>query len=105
MRALLCLLLMGVLAAQNSQIGESRQPEIKTPFAIDYLDLPYPDTSTYKGQVLVRFIVDERGKVVCLEVSHRVGEAILLFELGEEIVRYPVFGSADELKNVPLIRL
>ena len=68
MRALMCLILMGSLAAQNSSFGESQPPEIKKPFSIDYLDLPYPDTSEYRGKVLVKFVVDEKGKVVNPEI-------------------------------------
>ena len=68
MKRLICLMLMGLLSAQDLPIGESQPPKIKTPFSIDYLDLPHPDISEYKGQVLVRFVVDERGKVVKPEI-------------------------------------
>ena len=61
-------MLVGVLTAQNSLWSESQLPKITTPFQIDYLDLPYPDTSQYKGRVLVKFVVDERGKVVNPEI-------------------------------------
>tara|TARA_R100000152_G_C6655479_1_gene95886 strand:+ start:253 stop:645 length:393 start_codon:yes stop_codon:yes gene_type:complete len=68
MKRLICLILMGVLTAQNSSFGESQLPKMTSPFEIDYLDLPYPDTSKYKGKVLVKFIVDERGKVINPEI-------------------------------------
>ena len=63
MRRLICFMLVGVLTAQNSLSGESQFPKITTPFEIDYLDLPYPDTAKYRGKILVKFIVDERGEV------------------------------------------
>ena len=70
MRTLLCLILMGVLSSQNLPIGRSQQPQIKTPFEIDYLDLPIPNTfnQLYKGQVLVSFQIDENGDVVNPEI-------------------------------------
>ena len=68
MKRLICLILMGVLTAQNSSFGESQLPKMTSPFEIDYLDLPYPDTSKYKGKVLVKFVVDERGKVINPEI-------------------------------------
>ena len=67
MRTLLCLILMGVLSSQNLPIGKSQHPQIKTPFEIDYLDLPIPDT-LYKGRVLVGFQIDENGDVVNPEI-------------------------------------
>ena len=51
MRKLFFLMLVGVLTAQNSSFGESQLPKMTSPFEIDYLDLPYPDTSKYKGKV------------------------------------------------------
>ena len=68
MKRLICLILMGVLTAQNSSFGESQFPKMTSPFEIDYLDLPHPDTSKYKGKILVKFVVDERGKVINPEI-------------------------------------
>ena len=68
MKRLICLILMGVLTAQNSSFGESQFPKMTSPFEIDYLDLPHPDTSTYRGKILVKFVVDERGKVINPEI-------------------------------------
>ena len=61
---------MGVLSSQNLPIGRSQQPQIKTPFEIDYLDLPIPNTfnQLYRGQVLVSFQIDENGDVVNPEI-------------------------------------
>ena len=67
MRALLCLILMGSLIARNSSINESQPPILKKPFEIDYLDLPL-NSSDYRGKVIVRFVVDEKGKVVEPEI-------------------------------------
>ena len=68
MRALLCLLLMGVLAAQNLPNGESRQPQVKKPFNLSYYDFNTYDTLNYKGEVIVSFIIDEMGKVINPEI-------------------------------------
>ena len=68
MKRLICLILMGVLTAQNSSFGESQFPKMTSPFEIDYLDLPHPDTSKYRGKILVKFVVDERGKVINPEI-------------------------------------
>ncbi len=64
MKRLFCLLLMGLLVAQDSPYGENQQPKIKTPFTLDYHHLPTRDTSTIKGKVVVSFFVDEEGDVV-----------------------------------------
>tara|TARA_Y100001938_G_C7833213_1_gene302430 strand:+ start:173 stop:505 length:333 start_codon:yes stop_codon:yes gene_type:complete len=64
MRTIIFLMLMGSLVAQDLPDGESQKPKITTPFEIDYLDLPNPDTSEYKGKILVKFVVDEKGRVV-----------------------------------------
>ena len=83
MRTLLCLILMGVLSSQNLPIGRSQQPQIKTPFEIDYLDLPIPNTfnQLYRGQVLVSFQIDENGDVVNPEIIDtfdiKLNEAII----------------------------
>ena len=44
---LVCLMLMGVLAAQDLQTGESRQPKMKRKFNLSYYDLPKIDNSQY----------------------------------------------------------
>ena len=58
MKRLFCLLLMGLLVAQDSPFGENQQPKIKTPFTLDYHHLPTRDTSTIKGDVVNPQIVD-----------------------------------------------
>ena len=68
MRRLICFMLVGVLTAQNSLSSENQLPKITTPFQIDYTDLPSPDTSKYRGKILVKFVVDERGKVINPEI-------------------------------------
>ncbi len=68
MRTLLCLITMGLLTAQDLPNGGSQLPIIKKPFAIDYLDLPNPDTSHYMGKVLIEFEIDKKGKVVLPEI-------------------------------------
>ena len=68
MRRLVCLLLMGMLVAQDLPKGRNQQPKIKRPFSIDYYHLPIKDTTNIKGRVLVSFFVDEFGKVINPEI-------------------------------------
>ena len=63
MRRLICLLLMGMLIAQNLPVGKNQHPKIKKPFSLDYTHLPLSDTSDIKGKVVVSFFVDEDGEV------------------------------------------
>ena len=65
---LVCLMLMGVLAAQDLQTGESRQPKMKRKFNLSYYDLPKIDTTEIRGKVLVSFSVDEDGRVIQPEI-------------------------------------
>ena len=64
MRDLWCLILVGSLIAQDLQTGRSQQPKIKRPFSITYEDIHHIDTTEFKGNVLVEFVVDTKGKVV-----------------------------------------
>ena len=68
MRRLVCLLLMGMLVAQDLPNGRNQQPKIKKPFSINYYHLPIKDTTNIKGRVLVSFFVDEFGKVINPEI-------------------------------------
>ena len=47
MRAIISLMLMGSLIAQNLSIGESQQPQITKPFKITYDDLPYTNVNKF----------------------------------------------------------
>ena len=58
MRHLLCLLLMGSLVAQNIP------PVMKKPFHLSYEDISEIDTTELRGKVLVKFSVDENGKII-----------------------------------------
>ena len=66
MRALLCLILMGSLLAQN--LNNSKQPEQKVPFNLSYYDFNKLDTTEWKGEVIVSFQIDEEGKVIKPEI-------------------------------------
>ena len=68
MRALIYLMLMGSLMAQNLQSGKRQQPRMTTPFRLDYYHLPMKDTSDIKGKVVVSFFVDEDGEVTNPEI-------------------------------------
>ena len=63
---LFCLLLMGVLASQNSLLGESQLPQVKKPFNLSYNDFDSKVRQQHEliGDVIVRFIIDENGKVI-----------------------------------------
>ena len=67
---LFCLLLMGVLASQNSLYGESQLPQVKKPFNLSYNDFDSKVRQQHEliGDVIVRFIIDENGKVIQPEI-------------------------------------
>jgi len=62
-RRLICLMLMGMLIAQDLPVGKNQHPKIKKPFTLDYTHLPISDTSDIRGKILVSFFVDEDGEV------------------------------------------
>ena len=64
MRGLICLMLMGMLIAQDLPVGKNQHPKIKKPFSLDYTHLPLNDTSDIKGKIVVSFFVDEDGEVI-----------------------------------------
>ncbi len=64
MRHLLCLLLMGCLVAQDLPNGENQKPIMKKPFHLSYDDISEIDTTELRGKVLVKFSVDENGKII-----------------------------------------
>ena len=70
MKRLFCLMLVGVLASQDSLTGESHQPKIKKPFELNYYDIRqniYEETNM-TGNVMVQFIIDKDGTVVEPEI-------------------------------------
>ena len=70
MKRLFCLMLVGVLASQDSLSGESHQPKIKKPFELNYYDIRqniYKETNM-TGNVMVQFIIDKDGTVVEPEI-------------------------------------
>ena len=70
MKRLFCLILMGVLASQNSLSGESQLPQVKKPFNLSYNDFDSNVRQQHEliGDVIVRFIIDENGKVIQPEI-------------------------------------
>lgn len=64
MRALLCLLLMGSLVAKN----KTQHPKVKNTFQLYYEDFKTYDTTEWKGEVIVSFVIDEMGKVIDPEI-------------------------------------
>ena len=64
MRALLCLLLMGSLVAKN----KTQHPKVKNTFQLYYEDFNQYDTSDWRGEVIVSFVIDEMGKVINPEI-------------------------------------
>ncbi len=70
MKRLFCLMLMGVLASQDSLSGESQKPVVKKPFQLNYYDIRqniYEETNM-TGNVMVEFIIDKDGTVVEPEI-------------------------------------
>ena len=73
MKRLFCLILMGLLASQNTLNGDSQLPQIKEPLNLSYNDFDrYPGliSTIYNigGDVIVGFIIDETGKVTEPEI-------------------------------------
>ena len=72
MRALVCLMLMGSLTAQNLPKSGSQErnktPKQIVPFKLSYEDLPYKNDNNLKGSVLVQFVIDEEGRVIEPEI-------------------------------------
>ena len=65
MRGPLCLILMGLLTAQNLVEIRSRYPEPKKPFSLSYDDISDTiDINKLPGKMLIEFYIDESGKVV-----------------------------------------
>ena len=58
---LVCLMLMGVLAAQDLPNGESRQPIPIKPFELSHYELP--QSKIFTGDIVVEFVINEKGKV------------------------------------------
>ena len=77
MKRLFCLMLMGVLTAQNFSINKylnrskSQQPKLKKEFYLTYYDIRESIMEEIpNGQVLVEFIVDENGKVIEPQITN-----------------------------------
>ena len=72
MRALVCLMLMGSLTAQDLLESGSQKlsasPKQIVPFELTYEDLPYKSVTNFKGSVLVQFVIDEDGRVIHPEI-------------------------------------
>ena len=64
MKRLMCSLLMGFLVAQDLPTGENQRPIMKKPFHLSYDDISEINTKELRGKVLVKFSVDENGKIV-----------------------------------------
>ena len=64
-KALICLMLMGSLIAQDLS-NRSQQPKPKVPFRLTYEHIPdiFLRYHEIKGNILVQFIIDENGKVI-----------------------------------------
>ena len=64
MRAIACLMLMGLLIAQNSPNGESQLPQPKVPFVLTYYDIREDILkNTPHGKIIVDFYINEMGEV------------------------------------------
>ena len=68
MRRLFCLILMGLLTAQDLPKRESQPPKPKTKFQLYYEDIDNYTKLNLRGNVLVQFRVDTDGKVIKPEI-------------------------------------
>ena len=68
MRALLCLMLLGSLAAQNLRDELSQPPKAKTEFKLFYEDIDGYTHLNLRGSVLVQFKVNTKGEVTHPEI-------------------------------------
>ena len=68
MRRLFCLLLMGLLTAQDSPKRESQPPRAITPFKLYYEDIDGFSKLNLRGSVLVQFRVNKNGEVIQPEI-------------------------------------
>ena len=72
-KALVCLMLMGSLVAQDLPTGKSQKPQVTKPFHISYEDIPDTGVNKYlsdmKGSVLVEFTINEYGQVTKPEIT------------------------------------
>ena len=80
MKVLISLLLMGSIVAKDLPIGESREPEVKRSFELNYVDLPIPSDQLV-GEIMVGFVVNENGRVVEPEIidtfNFNLNEAVI----------------------------
>jgi TonB family protein len=60
MRALMCLMLMGLLTAQNPYDQGSQYPQPIKNFKLNSYELPY----NLEGNVTVEFIISKKGEVI-----------------------------------------
>ena len=63
-KALLPLMLMGSMLAQDLPTGKIQHPKVKKPFNLSYIDIQHIDATSFVGNVLVEFTVDKQGKVI-----------------------------------------
>ena len=68
MRRLFCLILMGLLTAQDLPKRESQPPKPKTKFQLYYEDIDNYTKLNLRCNVLVQFRVDTDGKVIKPEI-------------------------------------
>ena len=68
MKALLCLMLLGSLAAQNLHDNLSQPPKAKTQFSLFYEDIDGYSNLNLRGSVLVQFKVNTKGEVTQPEI-------------------------------------
>ena len=68
MRRLFCLLLMGLLTAQDLPKRESQPPKAITPFQLYYEDIDNITHLNLRGNVLVQYRVNVDGQVIKPEI-------------------------------------
>ena len=76
MRFLVCLILMGLLTAQDLHDSLSQPPKAKTPFRLYYEDIDNYTKLNLRGNVLVQFRVDTDGKVTLVHPSQKADDGL-----------------------------
>ena len=94
---ILALMILGVLAAQNSPLGESRQPIPKTEFELLASHIPI---GIFEGKIIVEFFVNESGKVEDPEVTDSFDVALndVVLDKVRQTEYYPALQNGRPVK-------
>jgi len=96
---ILAAMLLGVLAAQDSPLGESRQPIPKTEFELLATQIPNY-FGIFEGKIIVEFFVNESGKVEDPEVTDSFDVALndVVLDKVRQTEYYPALQNGRPVK-------